>query len=407
LKTLFNKYISVYQGMPKQAWLLSLVVLINRCGSMVLFFMTLYLTQQLHFSIADAGKLISIYGLGTLIGTYGGGLLSDRYGTYKIQIYSLIGAGIGYFVMLMVHSFTGLAVVLFISAAITDAFRPANISAIAQVCPPEKRARGFALNLLAINLGVTIGPVLGGFLATRDYRLLFWVDGLTSLAAGIMFWRLFHHHPIKAPENIDQAKGPAPSPWRDTPFMILMFFMFILGIAFFQIFNTWSLYLKNIVSLHENQIGLLLALNAVMIVFLEMPLIHKVERWNPLPVIAVGSLFNMLGFAILPLHNSFLYIAFTVIIFTIGEMLVFPLTGGYIANLAQDANRGKYMGIYTLSFSLSFVIGPVAGAWIYEHWGPMILWSSIGVIGVAIFAGIMLLNHTARSIPVGGAEVAG
>ncbi|HPG41741.1 MAG TPA: MFS transporter [bacterium] len=407
MKTLFYKYISVYRGMPKQAWLLSLVVLINRCGSMVLFFMTLYLTQQLHFSIADAGKLISIYGLGTLIGTYGGGLLSDRYGTYKIQVYSLLGAGIGYFVMLMVHSFTGLAVVLFISAAITDAFRPANISAIAQVCPPEKRARGFALNRLAINLGVTIGPVLGGFLATHDYRLLFWVDGLTSLAAGVMFWRLFHRAPIKAPDNIDRTKGSAPSPWRDTPFMFLMFIMFILGIAFFQIFNTWSLYLKNFLGFTENRIGILLALNAVMIVFMEMPLIHKVERWNPLPVIAAGSLLIMLGFAILPLYGSYLYIAFTVVVFTIGEMLVFPLTGGYIANLAQDANRGKYMGIYTLSFSLSFVIGPAAGAWVYEHWGPTILWSGIGVIGVAIFAGIMLLNHTAKPAAAAGAEMAG
>lgn len=399
MKTLFYKYISVYQGMPKQAWLLSLVVLVNRSGSMVLFFLTLYLTQKLQFTIADAGKLISIYGLGTLIGTYYGGLLSDKWGTCKVQIYSLIGAGISYFVMLTVHTFTGLAVVLFIAAAITDAFRPANISAVAQVCPPDLRVRGFALNRLAMNLGVTIGPVFGGFLATRDYRLLFWVDGFTSLAAGIMLWILFHRNPIKSKVSDEPSNAPAPSPWRDTHFLMLMICMFIIGVAFYQIFNTWSLYLKSSIGLPENRIGTLLALNAVMIVFLEMPLIHKVQRWKPLPVIAVGTLFNMLGFGILPLGSSYLYIAFTVAVFTIGEMLVFPLTGGYIANLAQEASLGKYMGIYTFTFSLSFVIGPVLGAWIYEHWGPVTLWSGIGGIGLFLFAGILLLDRTRKKNP--------
>ncbi len=190
LKNLLKAYTASFAGLPGAAWLLSLVVLINRSGSMVLFFMSLYLTDELRFSVADAGNIISVYGFGYLAGSFLGGWLSDKWGTSRVQLLSLALSGVGYIAIRFLSDFYEIAIAIFLLAVVAEAFRPANATALANVAPPEKRARAFALNRLAINLGITIGPALGGFLATLDYHYLFWVDGITSFAAAVIFYRL-------------------------------------------------------------------------------------------------------------------------------------------------------------------------------------------------------------------------
>ena len=135
---------STYSGIPKDAWLLSVVMLINRMGMVVIFYLTLYLTQKLNYSVTDAGKLISIYGFGSLFGSYLGGWLSDHWGTGRVQFLSLFLSGFGYLVLPLMDSFRELAGALFVLAIFAEAIRPANITAMAEVCPPEIRPRGYA-----------------------------------------------------------------------------------------------------------------------------------------------------------------------------------------------------------------------------------------------------------------------
>jgi predicted MFS family arabinose efflux permease len=174
-------------------------------------------------------------------------------------------------------------------------------------------------------------------------------------------------------------------PWRDVVFLAVLTLAFLLGLVFVQLFNTWPVYLRSVYMLLEDKIGLLLALNAVMIVLIEMPLVYKLEKRNAIKIMQVGSILFLSGFVILPYGNTFAYAVGTVFLFTWGEMLVFPLMAGFVANRAPDQTRGKYMGMYTFTFALCYVIGPFIGTWVYEHYGAQVLWAGCGVIFIPVF----------------------
>jgi MFS family permease len=389
---LLQTYIAAYAGLPRLAWLLSVVVFINRSGSMVLFFMTLYLTQKLNFSISAAGQMISIYGLGALVGSYAGGWLSDVIGTRKVQSLSLILTGLGFIILNYIKTVVPIALLMFLLALVSEAFRPANAAAMAEVCPPLLRPRAFALNRLAINLGVTIGPAIGGFLARTNYGYLFWVDAITCFAASIVLL-IYYRPPAPGPPcEAPKLISPYHSPWKDKIYLMMLSLVFVCSLIFVQLFNSWPVYLREIYSLLEHKIGLLLTLNAMLVVLFEMPLIHQIEKFNHLKIIATGSLLLGIGFALLPFGSGFIYGAFTVVIWSIGEILVFPLIAGFIANRAGEKSRGKYLGMFNLSFSLALFIGPAMGTAVYQSLGPNLLWWSCGFLGIVMMTGFLFIN---------------
>ena len=174
---ILNIYKRAYSGLPRQVWELAVVQFINRAGSMVIIYLMLYLTQDIGISVSTAGHIISVYGIGAIFGTLLGGYLTDEIGPIRVQLFSLSGAGIVLCSLSFVTSIAGITILIFLLGIIAEAFRPANSTAAADVCPPNLRPRAFALLRLAINVGFTIGPVVGGILARINYTLLFWVDG--------------------------------------------------------------------------------------------------------------------------------------------------------------------------------------------------------------------------------------
>ncbi len=394
LLSLFKSYKKSFAGLPRDAWLLSTVVFVNRSGSMVLFFLSLYLTQKMGFTISEAGEMVSLYGLGALLGSYAGGWLSDRLGSIRTQMVSLFFSSIGYILLGYAAGKFFIGLMLFLSAMTAEALRPANSTAVSEVCPPELRARGFALNRLAINLGISIGPALGGFLALYSYHWLFWIDGLTCLAGFLLLVYFFKEKTSFKSEKNTAVKAVHVSPFKDYFFLFLLSMLLMMGLLFVQFFNTWPLYLRNAYHLAENQIGILSASNAIFVAVFEMPLVHRLEKGNTLKTIAWGSLLLFSGFAILPFAKSFRYALFTVLLWSVGEMLVFPMMAGFIANRANDNNRGKYMGLLSFNFALAFVIGPVIGSGIYTNFGGEMLWFAAGAAG--IFVWICLLFAARR-----------
>ncbi|MEW5901858.1 MAG: MFS transporter, partial [Acidobacteriota bacterium] len=164
IKSIAQLYRKAYSGLPKEAWFLFSVNLVNASGSMVIFFLSLYLTRRIGFTPAQAGQALSLYGLGSLAGAYLGGWLSDRIGSTSVQKLSLVVSG-GFLIALgQVRSPWGLLPLLFVFALAAGALYPANAASMSRVCPPDLQVKGFALNRLANNLGVTIGPAVGGIL---------------------------------------------------------------------------------------------------------------------------------------------------------------------------------------------------------------------------------------------------
>jgi len=391
LNNIISHYKSSFSGLSKNAWILTFSMLINRSGTMVIFFLMLYLTKDLNYPLEEAGLIISFYGMGAMIGAYAGGWFSDKFGTKIVQLISLFFGGIGYIVLAYVEGMLFLSIALFMLAIIAESFRPAVMTALALSCKPENMARGFALLRLAVNLGISIGPAIGGFLALYDYSLIFWFEGLTCIGASLFLFYYYHEPKKDNSKNLDSTSVVNKSPWSDLIFLQLLLIMIFTGFVFNQLFNTWPVFLKESYFYTEDTIGLLLAFNAFVIVLVEMPMVHKVERLNTMTVIGFGLLMLCIGFGAIMFNSSIIYVVLTVLIWTTGEMLAFPLITSFIANRADDSNRGSYMGMFTFTFSLSFVIGPLLGSWMYSNLGNGLWWAIIS-IGLIILPGLYVIN---------------
>ncbi len=395
LKSVARQYQEAYSGLPRVAWMLAAVDFVNSSGTMVIFFMTLYLVQKLHYSLIFAGRVLGVYGVGSLVGAYLGGWFCDRLGPRSVQGLGLLFLGVSLILLSFFSSAPAIILLMFAVGMFSAALFPANATALAQVCPAALLTKGFSLGRLARNLGVTIGPVVGGFLALLDYRFLFWVDGLTSLAAAGLFAYFFRVKVVRRSER----NGGDRSPWHDFPFLFLILLVFVLAMVFNQIFSTLSLYMRQVYGFRENRIGQLLAVNTVMIVFFEMLLMHGTRRTKPLRLAAIGALCLGGGFALMPVGRGFLYAGFTVAVWTMGEMLTIPTLSSFVAGRAGEGQQGRYQGFFSIAFSLATILGPLIGTRTYERFGPETLWHGSGVVGILLAIGFFWIQGRLHAVP--------
>ncbi|WP_431215654.1 MFS transporter [Puia sp. P3] len=270
-------YQNAYSGLSKSTWLLSLVMLVNRSGTMVIPFMTIYLTSS-GYSIGRAGLVMGIFGFGAVCGGFIGGRLTDRFGFQRVQWATLAGGGLLFMVLGQMKSYPLICVCTFLLSVVNEAFRPANSTAIAHYCNTENRTRSYSLNRLAVNLGWAVGGAIGGILANINYHLLFWVDGATNLAAVLLLRWFLPLHSDAVPEHETTAgKAPALSPYKDSGYLRFVTFTIVFGCGFFQLFSTLPVFYKERLHMPEYMIGLLMTLNGLLITVLEMVLVFKLE----------------------------------------------------------------------------------------------------------------------------------
>lgn len=393
LLSLLTRYRRSFEGLPRPAWLLATVVLINTSGTMVAFFLTLYLTHHLGWPAERAGLGMSGYGAGMLAGTLTGGWLADRLGAFRVQRLSLSGAGLVLITIGFLHSFPVVLASVVAWGFLSSALFPSNAAAMAAVCPPQVRPRGFVLNRLAANLGATIGPVIGGFLAQHDYRLLFWVDGATSLLAALAAWRLF---PTSRPATHPEERASVPPArvrrwWNDHIFLGLLAGTAGASLVISQIFGPYGVYLKGI-GLSEARIGWLIATNTGLIVVAQMPLVHATERFSRTRLTAAGALLLGLGIASTGLGDSLPFLALTVVVWTFGEMLTLPLLTMLASLRAPTDAQGRFQGLLLMSYAIGTTFGPALGTWLYASRGGGVLWPVVGATGVVVASGLLMLS---------------
>jgi len=384
-----DTYREAFSGLGRPVWLLSFATLVNRAGTMVLPFLALYLTQERGFSTAQAGQALAAYGLGGVAASYVGGWLCDRVHPLRVMKASLALTGLGFVTLGQVRGRFAIFAVILVLSFVGEIFRPANMAALAAASDPGERSRSFALMRLAVNLGMTLGPTIGGFLALYDYGWLFVADGATCiLAAGLL---QITSRDIVIPKPAPAAPGAPPvrsrSPWRDGPMMIVFGLMFLLNLVTFQLASTFVLALRDLYDFSEARIGITMAVNTIVIVLFEMVLVHSLSRRDPLKVSGVGAFFFCAGLGLLPFGSGFFYVIFTVLVWTVGEMLVFPIVSSAVADRAPEASRGSYMGMLNLSFAAAFVAAPLIGTWVYQNLGPQTLWYACGALGFLLWAG--------------------
>lgn len=394
-------YRNAFSGLSREVWLLATVMLINRSGTMVIPFMTIYLTQQLGFSFGQAGLVMSCFGAGSILGTYMGGRLSDRFGYYPVMFWSLFLGG-GMFMLLMwMHTLLQFCVTIFFLSMIADAFRPANMSSVGAYSRPENLTRSISLIRLAVNLGFTVGPAIGGVLAASlGYNWLFVVDGLTCMSAALFFRYYLKPKPklVVAEEQEIVPVDPVRSPYRDKQFLIFVGLMLLTAVAFMQLFTTLPVFLKEEYGLSESLVGGLLALNGLLIAATEMPLIYSIEgRFRRMALIRLGAILIGLSYLVLNLGHWVVLLFVSIFAITVGEMTNFPFSNSFAVDRSNASNRGQYMALYSMSFSLAHVIAPTLGMQLAGHFGFFTLWMTMGgLCGVTVLGYWWLGEKLAR-----------
>ena len=386
-----NTYRNAYSGLSKQTWLLSLIMLINRSGTMVVPFMSLYLTSpKMGYSVGDAGIVFGLFGAGAFCGAWLGGRLTDKIGFYPVQLFTLTVGGILFMLLGQMKTYPLICTFTFLLSFVNEAFRPANSTAIAFFSKDENRTRSYALNRLAINLGWAVGSALGGFLAHINYELLFWVDGFTNIGAALLMWLVLKPVSYKTPAKKITVDAPLiQSAYKDKTFLSFAFVTMLFACCFFQLFNNLPLYFEKGLHFSTPVIGLLMAANGIIIALVEMVLIYKLEgkRKNML-YITIGVFMVGLSFLLLNIPGAAVTVAISMIVLvTFGEILSMPFMNSYWIARTQPSNRGQYAALYTMAWSAAQTLGPMGGAQLAEHAGFNVLWWTVGALSiVASFA---------------------
>lgn len=376
-------YRNAYAGLSKETWLLSLIMLINRSGTMVVPFMTLYLTsKEMGFSVGEAGYVFGLFGAGAFSGAWLGGRLTDRIGFYPVQLFTLITGGLLFLVLGQMKTYPLICLFTFLLSFVNEAFRPANSTAIAFYSKTENRTRSYALNRLAINLGWAVGSGLGGVLASINYELLFWVDGFTNIAAAFLMWILLKPAGYIPTPQTPAEKAETKPAYRDKVFMLFIGATVLFASCFFQLFTNLPVYFERELHLSKPFIGLLMAFNGILIAIVEMVLIYRLEGKRPIMFyIMRGIVLVALSFLLLNLPGIGALIAFTMIItVTFGEILSMPFMNSYWITRTNLSNRGQYAALYTMAWSAAQTLGPMGGAQVVQHGGFRLLWFITGGI---------------------------
>jgi len=355
---------------------------------MVIPFMTIYLTQpSMGYTIGQAGIVMGIFGAGAICGGLIGGRLTDKFGFYPVQLITLAGGGVLFVILGLMHSYPLICGFTFLLSLVNEAFRPANSTAIAHYSKKENRTRSYSLNRLAINLGWAIGGALGGILASFNYHLLFWVDGLTNITAALLL-KYFLSPASNDPTALQKKQtgtAPVQSAIRDRRYMYFILFTIFFATCFFQMFSTLPVYYKQVLHINEFYIGMLMALNGLIITFFEMLLVFHLEgKRQSLVYISRGVLLVAFSYFLLNiLPTSAAMAVCCMVIVTLGEILSMPFMNSFWISRTVQTNRGQYAGLYTMAWSIAQVLGPAGGAQIAQHAGFRTLWWVSGALCVA------------------------
>ncbi len=383
LSKLVILYRNSFAGIHPHSYLLAMVQLINRSGTMVVPFMSMYMTQHHGVSISKAGIVMACFGAGSIVGSFIGGKLTDRFGFYWVMVGSLGLGGLSYLLLSMLNNYVLICMGTFLCSVLNEAFRPAGMTAIGAYSNPESLTRSSSLVRQSVNLGWALGAAIGGWFASINYHWLFYADGITCLAAAIMVLLILpnvnNKKPQLAPVSASQIQTSA---YRDIWYLKFAGLTCLFAVCFFQLFTTLPVYFKQQLLLSEFAIGSILALNGLIILLFEMVTIYKLELKSPMRLIAWGTFIVGVSFVflnILPLRPMALALI-CIIAFSIGEILAMPFMLSITLQRAGNERIGQYTALYTIAYSIAHIAGSTSGGFIADYLSFTALWWIIGAV---------------------------
>lgn len=392
----WNRARGLYNEFPSQFWVLVYGTFIDRLGGALLFpFFTLYLTQKFGIGMTDVGLIFGLYSVSSLAGSVIGGALTDRLGRKGMLLLGLVMSALSSLLMGVINAIQLFFVVILFVGILAEVGGPAQQALVADLLPEEQRAQGFGILRVVVNLSVTIGPLIGGLIASRSFLLLFICDAVTSLiTAAFIFITLkeTHLHKIdgEAEPSVTQTFRGYFDVMRDQAFVWFLGASMLMVVVYIQMNTTLAVYLRDVHGVSVKSFGYILSLNAAMVVLFQFSVTRWVGQFRPLIVMVGGTLLYALGFAMYGFVSWYGFFLLAMAIITVGEMMVSPVSQAIIARLAPEEMRGRYMAVYGFSWVLPIAIGPFLAGLVMDNANSNWVWYGAGLIGL-VAAGVFYL----------------
>lgn len=390
---------AIYYEFPSQFWVLTFGTFIDRIGGAMLFpFFTLYITRKFEVGMTEVGLVFALFSLSSVVGGIFGGALTDRLGRKGMLLFGLITSALSSLMMGFVETIGLFVIVTLFVGALSNTAGPAQQAMVADLLPDKKRAQGFGILRVVVNLSVTIGPMIGGLLATIDYKLLFISDAIASLiTAGIVYFSLRESmSPREAEsETMTQTIGGYKDVFKDVAYVWYLVASVLMVIVYMQMNTTLSVYLRDVHAIDERGFGYILSLNAAMVVLFQFPITRWVSKYRPLVVMAVGTLLYAIGFSMYGFVATYAFFLVAMVIITIGEMFVSPVGQAIVARLAPADMRGRYMAVFGFSWIIPTAVGPLLAGMVIDNFNPNWVWYGAGILGVIAALGFFMLASRA------------
>ncbi|MBT3337808.1 MAG: MFS transporter [Anaerolineae bacterium] len=399
LKNQIENWKNIYQEYPKTFWMLVTVSFIDQLGGALLFpFFALYITMKFSVGMTEVGYLFALFSVANFAGSILGGALTDRFGRKQIVIFSLVATSISSVFMGLASEIEAFYLIAVISGVLSVG-GPARQAMVADILSEEKRAQGYGVLRVSANLSVAIGPAIGGLLlGITSYLTLFIIDAVVSLIVAGLFYVYIAETKSEAaeassPESVSQSFSGYFIVFRDLLFMLFIGVCILMGLVYTNLNTTLGVYLRDIFGVSEAKYGLLLSLNAAMVVLFQFEITRRIEKRPPFLVMAAGMLLYAIGFAMYGFVSTTAMFVLAMVILTTGEMLIAPVSQALVAKFSPEEMRGRYMAIFGISWMIPFAVGPYLAGLIMDNTDPRWLWYAAGIVGMVAVMGFLWLHR--------------
>jgi MFS family permease len=378
-------------GLPREFWWLWTSTLVNRLGGFVATFMALYLTLDRGYSASYAGLVAALHGLGGVVSSVGAGVLTDRLGRRPTLLVAQASTAVSVALLGFMHHPLAIAAVAFLVGMASNASRPAVQAMMADIVRPEDRVRAFSLNYWAINLGFAVSSMAAGFIAEFSYLAGFLIEaGMTMICAIVVFLKLPESRPERtAAEKAADDTGLG-TVLRDGRFMGVVGLSFLIALIFQQGMVGLPVAMGE-AGFTPADYGLAIAVNGVLIVVLQIPVTRYIEHRDPGRLLVISALLAGYGFGLTAFAGSVGVFALTVCVWTLAEIVNAPTQTSLVVRLSPVHGRGRYQGMYTMSWAVASLVAPLMSGVVIDRWGAEWLWGLCAVVGTVAGLGYGVL----------------
>jgi MFS family permease len=397
LKETFNDY-------PRQFWIVAFGLLISSAGSSLIWpFQLIYISKTLTLPISSVATLVSIGAATGLAASFIGGTIADVFGRKVIMFIAQIANGLGYILMSHANSYMGFLVPMTILGAAMPFYAVGSDAMMADIIPTEKRTGAYAILRMVNNVGIAIGPAIGGLIVAKSYTIAFYLAAAAMLIFSFILLTFVHetlvHREKTGPAPKKETVGGYGIVLKDKSFISFVSTITAGMIAPLMMWTLLAVYINKYYGIPEYLYSWLPITNALMCVFVQYPVTMFTRRMRAKSAITLGMLVYALGVGSVAIMTSFWGFWLSMVIMSMGELILVPTGSKYVADVSPDHLRGRYMSIYWLTWGISRSLAPMVGGFLHDSIAPQAIWWGGLAIGLFSTIGLFMLARQPEKLP--------